>query len=174
MKKGSVIVTFMQHYTVPDLLHARVHFLRPESQKAWWFPDWQYCGQSYQSSHKGRIVITIMENLYTKFGFERTRHCRLIISQFFSVWPLLTSGDLWPIPKTIGIIYLRSPCMVNVTKYHLVQPGIVDLSCSQWWISPNSHFWQKVTTDPHQNQQVSCTHYGKATHKIWNGSDQAL
>ena len=55
--------------------------------------------------------------------------CLQEIPKVFSIWPLVTLNDLWPPPKTIGIIYLLWVVhMVSMTSLTFI---LLEISCLQ-------------------------------------------
>ena len=55
------------------------------------------------STKNDRVLLLNMTNPYAKY-----ENCRslltwdIVFTRFFGFWPLVTSNDLWPAPKTIG------------------------------------------------------------------------
>ena len=82
------------------------------------------------STKIGRGHLQAMAHLFKKYKTHTMYPCWVIVfTSFFTFWPLVTPNDLWPPPKTIGIIYSIWPThtlhMLSLTF------TLLEISCLQ-------------------------------------------
>ena len=82
------------------------------------------------STKIGRGHLQAMAHLFKKYKTPTMYPCWVIVfTSFFTFWPLVTPNDLWPPPKTIGIIYSIWP--THTPNMRLVTLTLLEISCLQ-------------------------------------------
>ena len=107
------------------------------------------CLQGCQTLTSGDLkwLLTTMENnrdhlptkgyQKTKFEVQATFTCwDISVYKVSSLWPLMTSNDLWPPWKTIGIIY--PPRATNIPSLKFRQLSLLEIQCLQGFQSLTS------------------------------------
>ena len=66
----------------------------------------------------------------------------------FTIWPLLTSNDLWPPPKTIGFLY--SMWYTYIPNMRSVRASLLEISCLQAGVTTHTHTHTQTHTRQHE------------------------
>ena len=106
----------------------------------WWHQiTFDLHGKQYGSStHQGIPTYQVWSS--GKFHLLRYR-----VYKVFSLWPLVTSNDLWPPWKTIGIIYV--PRATNIPSLKFQQLSLIDITCLQGFqVQAIFTYWDTVFT----------------------------
>ena len=71
---------------------------------------------------------------------------RYRVYKVFTIWPLLTANDLWPLPKTIGFLYLIR--YTYIPNMRFVQVSLLEISCLQGFhnLTPVDPKWPLTST----------------------------
>ena len=96
------------------------------------------------STKNNRVLVLNVVHLHTKYEIcPSFPSWDIVFTRFFTIWPLLTTNDLWPPPKTIG--FLDSMWYTYIPNMRSVQASLLEISCLQGFhnltpVDPNDHW----------------------------------
>ena len=76
----------------------------------------------------------------------------------FTIWPLLTPNDLWPLPKTIGFFYLM--WYTYIPNMRCIQASLLEISCLQGFhnLTPVEPKWPLTSTKNNRRLVLNVIH----------------
>ena len=78
----------------------------------------------------GHVCTKVKATYYAKFKLIQASHSQIyVLGWFWPFWPLLTPNDLWPPPKTIGIIYFI--WVVHMLSMRCLRVTLLEKQCFQ-------------------------------------------
>ena len=141
------------------------------------------------STKIGRGHLQAMAHLFKKYKTPTMYPCWVIVfTSFFTFWPLVTPNDLWPPPKTIGIIYSIWPTHTPSMRFIEVIVLEIERLQAKCYIHTHIHTYTHTHTHTHTryHNRIDSSDYVKeskmeptavalgAQHKQWSRENKPV